>query len=234
MIHIAICDDDEVIVRYLNRIIENLLIKHYPSIDFTMHQFTSGKDLLAQMETIEYNIVFLDYDMPNINGIEVGKIIRTTLPKSVLVMATAMTECINDSFRIHANRFLLKPFNENDILEALSYAIMRFEKPFYRFSISDLEYSIPKESIVKIKGSYGMSDIYTVSDTYHRSMSLVKVEEEIDYEHLFRINRNCVVNLDYVKRINKKYYLNEEKLNISRYKIKEFHEKYMEYNIHKG
>ena len=238
MFLIAVCDDNQNIVQSLTHKISEIISLYFPEQEVKIDTFLSGRELLNQSKTTGYHVVFLDYDMPGLSGIEVGKKLRETDPDCILIMATAMTECINESFKIHADRFLLKPFKEDEIREAIQMSVGRFQKAKGNVCIKAyhkrLEQQIPIFSIMEIKGTYGMTDLYTTEGEFHRSESLVRIMQEINHDDFIQIRRNHVVNMYYVSRTGNSYYINNKQLEIPAKKEQEFLKKYIEMNIRKG
>ena len=77
MIHVAICDDDSNIVEYIGKYLET---KNKQTSDITLDisLYKSGEDFLRAIETGDkFQIVFMDIQMNDVNGVEVGKTLRS-------------------------------------------------------------------------------------------------------------------------------------------------------------
>lgn len=71
--NIAICDDETVFIRQLHRKISEMKIP-----DCHVYEFTSGRDLLNNTVEGKFEIIILDVEMPEMNGLSVAEIIRRT------------------------------------------------------------------------------------------------------------------------------------------------------------
>lgn len=68
-------------------------------------------------------MVFLDVEMPEMDGFEVGRRIYENNPECKLIIATGRVERFKEAFKIHAYRFITKPFQQdevNDVIEAVT------------------------------------------------------------------------------------------------------------------
>lgn len=71
-IEIALCDDEEILRRKLKIMLYDILKKE--GISGTVKDYASGEELLKDIE--QFDLVFLDIDMPGMNGIDVGRKIQ--------------------------------------------------------------------------------------------------------------------------------------------------------------
>lgn len=100
---IAICDDDPMIIKELQKDLEQYFRKHHLSCP-PISQFTSGEALLNNKE--EKDIVFLDVEMPGLNGIYVGNTLRKRYPNILIFIVTSFMEYLDDAmcFAISPNQ----------------------------------------------------------------------------------------------------------------------------------
>ena len=80
-IKVAICDDDKEVCTSVNHIVEKLL--HQTEIKAEIYTFYSGKELCEKMLNVKYDLIFLDIEIPEMNGVEIGKYIRKKLENNV-------------------------------------------------------------------------------------------------------------------------------------------------------
>lgn len=111
---IAICDDETILCKELKEKIS----KFYS--EYSIDTFHSGKELLRCPN--EYDIIFLDIEMPGEDGMETAKKLRSQNCKSYIIFLTSHTEYMPDAFKVKAFRFLAKPLDEEHLKEALADA----------------------------------------------------------------------------------------------------------------
>ena len=113
MIRIAICDDDKAYCEKLKqRICETNLF-----VNPQFHCFDNGVDLLKEYQKgTRYDFVFLDIDMPQVTGIELGKKINVKDQYAI------------EAFDCHAFNYLLKDADDNRFDFVLLKAIKSYQK----------------------------------------------------------------------------------------------------------
>ena len=103
---ILICDDDALIVEqlqeYINNFFENIGVKCPELICFS-----DGESLLADKG--EKDILFLDVEMPGMNGIYVGNELKKKNDKIIIFIVTSYSEYLDEAMRFQVFRYLSKP-----------------------------------------------------------------------------------------------------------------------------
>lgn len=88
----------------------------------------NGREAINAVESLAPDLIFLDIQMPNINGFEVVKALQSdTMP--MVIFATAYNQYAIDAFDLHAVDYLLKPFDLERVLLAVQRALERKNNP---------------------------------------------------------------------------------------------------------
>ncbi len=111
--------DDEVL--QLETILE-YLSELYP--EDRVCGFTKVSDVLKYMENQEIDVAILDISMPgNINGINLGEILRQKNKRVKLLYCTGYSDYAMDAFQIHANGYLRKPIGREEFRQEMQYVL---------------------------------------------------------------------------------------------------------------
>lgn len=197
---VGMCDDQPEVLQELQKMLSEICKEK--AFYNELCTFTDGYKLLEQIE--KFQIVFLDIEMPQIDGIELGKRIKERNPKCMLIMATGVVERFKEAFQIQAFRFVTKPFVKEEVKEAFEAAVEGF------FLTQNVEvyaernkYEFPEEEIVYIKAYDSYAEIYIGEKKYRKNCSLDELENVLEERLFIRINREMIVNLRWVQQEEK-------------------------------
>ncbi|MBR4224880.1 MAG: response regulator, partial [Oscillospiraceae bacterium] len=92
------------------------------------HLIAADMDTALEMLSDEVQIIFLDIEMPGINGIEAADLIQKRYPRMNIIFVTGHPEYAYQAHGAHPSGFLLKPVDETDILHELKHLRFPIEK----------------------------------------------------------------------------------------------------------
>ncbi|HJF33431.1 MAG TPA: LytTR family DNA-binding domain-containing protein [Sporosarcina psychrophila] len=194
----------------------------------------NGESAILQALQLQPEVVFLDVEMPKMNGMEVAKSLKEFKKVPIIVFATAYPQFAAEAFRINAIDYLLKPYDQ----EQLKQTISRIEREVYQSKPTETASTLGKLAVeadgeidyIHLKDILYMyreekeTKIVTSSREYEVKVSLKELESRLVPFFFFRIHRGYLVNLNYVTRLtpwfNGAYQLElegrKEKLSVSR------------------
>ena len=109
MLRIAICDDDKKLLTLLHKEIDLwFLMLRKTDYNFSIDEYTSSEQFSFCLKSNSYDIIFLDIEMPKLNGIELAKQIRSKLPDVILIFLTSHNEFAPQGYKVKALRYLSK------------------------------------------------------------------------------------------------------------------------------
>lgn len=222
---VAICDDEKVMA---DRIREQL-IQYKP--EYTVDLYLSGEDLLKSKE--EYDLFFLDIEMPGMSGMDVATELRNREYEGNLVFLTSHTEYMADAFKVKAFRFLQKPIVDAAFEEAVDEAekeIMNYKKILVHTTEGTKLLSI--KDIIYFETVRNYTYIHIKQGEIETRKTLREWMELIGNEHFYQAHKSYVVALRYIETIasdgiTMKYA--NGKIPISRRKIKEMKDIFFTY-----
>ena len=227
MLKIGICDDEQIVSEILKRKVEICLREAGVQAEIAL--FSQGQDLLETGEDLD--ILFLDIEMPEMDGIEVGKKLRQKGNDCKIIVATSMVERFKEAFYIEAFRFVTKPFEMEEIREALREAfIAAGGNQTIEVYKNREKYNILCRVILYIEATESSVEFMLKDGKYRKESSLTELEKKLEGNTFFRINRQCIVNIAQIEHYEKGVILiNGDAKKVSQRKKKEFQNAYREY-----
>lgn len=227
MIYISIVEDND--EDYLN--LKDSLDRYVKesSFDYCLTRYLSGQDFLDHYPEGQNNIIFMDIEMPGINGVETSRLIRKRDDKAVLIFVTNLAQYAIQGYEVEALDFVLKPVTYPTFRMKLSRALkIALREQEYVFKLEDGgQTSFLNSSDIYYVETYGHLLIFHTKKgeirTYMAMRTLEHIIKENNIHNLARCNTSFVVNLKYVTKISGlDVYINNDKLTISRPRRKEF------------
>jgi len=200
---IAICDDEAVFCEQLKHYLKH----YYKSLDVSIETFSSGEIFLEtyKLDSLAYELIFMDIEMKQLDGIEVARVIREYNRDVILIFLTSHVEYAMDGYEVDAFRFLGKPVSEKKLVEAL-HDVQRERERNRRLLIkeADKEFMLRHKDIVSIEAQNVMIHIKTMDHSYVIRKKLLHMEEEVEGTVFYKPHRSYLINLGFVTNYNNK------------------------------
>lgn len=189
MLRIALCDNDKSALPVIAGAAESAFKAQGISAEVT--GFTSGKELLKAIDTVPFQMVLLDIDMPELDGIEVGKRLRS---KNETVEIVYVSECENrvfESFSVFPLGFVRKSNFFNDIADIVRLYIRKYAKKQkadqLKFTTRSSVQVVKRKQIRYIEGcgNYQLVYINGQPDSLEIKMTMDKLEEMTESSWLY-------------------------------------------------
>ncbi len=218
----AIIIDDEEHARENVR----LLLKENPQFHL-VHECGDGQSAIAAIKKYRPDLIFLDIQMPEVNGFEVIRAIPEN-ERPYIIFTTAYDQYAIQAFEINALDYLLKPLSDERFSAALKRATQHLNKDENANLQHRLSSMLQKMEEEKSKQSYlkklsvkhkqrilfvDVKDIYWIEadnqyvkihlpfDSYLLRQSLNQLEKVLDPEVFYRSHRSAIVNIDQIDHI---------------------------------
>lgn len=186
------------------------LLKSFPTIQ-VVGEAESGEAAVMKALQLHPDVVFLDVEMPKMNGMQAAKALMEFKKTPLIVFATAYPQFAAEAFRYEAVDYLLKPYDENQLKETVQRIEKNFLMPAEQESIKqtgklavegdgEIFYLDPND-ILYISREEKYSKIVTKTKEYETKIPLKDLEARLTAYAFFRIHKSYIVNLDYVTRL---------------------------------
>lgn len=210
MFQIAICDDEPLLLAEMESHIQHHLEALRCCAVTTT--FTSGQALLYEIEdNAHFDLFFLDIEMPDLDGMELAKLIHQSTPGALVIFVTAHYQYAIDSYALNIFRYLPKNQLRERLPHALRDALKMLELQYmdsYVYTSGNRLERIPFRDILYI-GKDGKNAVFhrkSMPDLRMRK-SLSTVYEELAGEDVppgdfLFIDRSYIVNLSHITSID--------------------------------
>ena len=201
-VNFAICDDSVVDSNYVKELVTQWANdkKYQVNIDI----FSSAEAFIFHyVENKEYDVLLLDIEMGNMDGVTLARQIRKSNKSVQIVFITGYSDYIAEGYDVEALHYLMKPLKKEKLCDVLDRAvnkIMQNEKHLVLNTFDEM-IRIPLHEIIYIDVDRNYVTVHSNKD-YTVKKTLAEIEKELD-ERFFRIGRSAIVNLKYISRVTK-------------------------------
>ncbi len=202
---IAILDDDPMFAEELHKKISMGCAKRDWKLE--CHIFLSPQKLLA-FDLSNIQIVFLDIDMPEMNGIEVATKIRQYYPDIILIFVTAYLQFAPSGYKVSAFRYILKSQYTEEIdpcLDAIQDKLFE-DKETILIESKDSQIELPLRYILYFEGTpYRRVLLHTIkpdSQILECRGKINDYDKRLSDKGFIRLQKSFLVNMHYINKIS--------------------------------
>ena len=194
---ILICDDDKKIIDQLHK----YMIEYFKKRKLGLPEiqcYNSGEALLSDIGSCD--IVFLDIDMPGLNGIYVGRELKKKNKNTIIFIVTSFVEYLDDAMRFHVFRYLSKPLDKQRLFQNMKDAIQLYNSTNIKIPIETREgiYTCTASEVILIETTGRTTTVRTLSRDFIALQNMEHWTKTLDLPCFFRSHRSFIVNLKYV------------------------------------
>ena len=226
---ILICDDE---LKYLSDL--KLHVEQYMNnrfAKFTIDATTSSNEIFYNNSS--YDLVFLDIEMDEINGISLAKELKKRNNKVVIFFITAYNGYQDDAMDLRAFRFFEKPFNVDRLYSGLDKAMEYIDESYVDIYLYDnqMQKRILIDNIIYIKSDSRKIIIVTTEGEFITREVFSYWNEVLPTSFFYQVHKSFLVNLHHIDiyKYTELYLDNNERIPIAPRKQSAFHKYWFEY-----
>lgn len=192
---VAICDDE----RVFHKEIVDLLHKFQKArkIDIFMDHYENGNALLQSKQ--KYDVIFMDYQMEEIDGIETARRLRETNSDSIIIFISAYPSAALDAFEVQTFRFIQKPIDKSKLFKALDDYLKSVDYDnLLLINTHDGNYKIKMSEIIYLEGDGKYTTIRTRDKSLRVHLNLKQLEIRLPSSKFVRCSKSFVVGFEHI------------------------------------
>lgn len=204
MKRIAIVDDVREYQEFILRIINNYAEKFEQ--EFNISTFISAKNLIYELEENKnFDIYLLDIELPEMNGIDLGKKIREFSKSVYIIFISSYSKFALNGYEVGAYRYLMK----NDITEKLpevlqSILIQEQEEDlneYYKIINNTKCVKFKFNDIIKVYKEGKNAIFLTTEGEYKERKALSNIYDKLHKEKFIRADQGAILNIKYISKV---------------------------------
>lgn len=198
MLKVIVVDDEESM-----RFILKKALSRFPNVSI-IGETSNGKDAVNLVEKLKPDGVFMDVEMPNMDGIEAAKLMLDIQPKIMLIFITAYQQYMPQAFELYAFDYMVKPFK----LERLNQTVKRMiviSSPIVSDTllIKNREETaiLNQDEITLIQRENRSTVIVTSSGKHTTTQTLSELEQKLNKDIFMRSHKSYIINKNKIKQL---------------------------------
>lgn len=214
---IAICDDERTYIKKIENDI-NSLKTHENEFEFS--EFESGEAFISGFSKDKYDLIILDIEMNDLNGLQTAEFLRQIDKNVILIFMTSYDKFVYQGYEVNAFRYILKNQPEPIYLKQLSDTIQEYyrNKKYIKVVDNDIEKELLTVDILYIEVYSHQIVIHTFNKEYYQKGKLSDYEKMLEECLFVRSDKSVLINItniDYIKK-NQVFMKNGKILYVSR------------------
>ncbi len=220
---VAIIEDEQVHKKLLSEYLIKWSKDSGISIDIT--DFDSAESFLFEWEeNSDFDILFVDIQMKEINGIEMARQVRQKDSDIVIIFTTGLSDYMEEGYEVGALQYLIKPINEEKLRKCLNRVLEK--KKVEQFVVVNTKDGIRKlnadnivylearghNTLMELIAKEGAKEVIELND------SLSQLESQLDGKQYVKCHRSYLCNIAKIHHIEKTdiYFDNGSSIPVSR------------------
>lgn len=205
MIHIYVCDDSVEFRRIFDQTLDKLIPACFSKdLDYIIEDSVgSGEQLLKRIENKPMDVIFLDIDMPEMNGLELAKKITAINKEALIVFVSGYDHYVYQVFEFFPFAYLRKSHILDELPTVLKRISDKFDYDNRIITVRSIngEIKLDVRNIIFIKSEGNYYYIQTNTNTHKCRGTLNEIETLLSNFDFYRIHSAYIVNFNHIQKI---------------------------------
>lgn len=194
-----ICDDDDLMLKKLS-----LLIKNSPENKCYSNKIIEITNPTDVNIADEYDVAFLDIDMPQMSGIDLARKIHEQWPNTVIIFITNYVQYAPDGYEVGAFRYLMKNQITEKLIDYLDLAIKERTKRLrvITIQINGERINVPVSNILYMESSARIITMHLIENVrpmYQFYGNMSDLAQKFEILGFLRVHKSYLVNMKYIE-----------------------------------
>ncbi|MGM9603834.1 MAG: LytR/AlgR family response regulator transcription factor [Faecousia sp.] len=222
MLQLCVIDDEIEEARKIQNMLTKLLGSRNESSEISVYQ--DAHAFLATFTRGRYDIIFLDIQMPEMDGMTCAQEIRRRDSSVILIFITSMVQYAVQGYRVEATDYLVKPVEPTLLAHSLHRALKHLNK-HQKLTIrsSDGLHSLNTDDLLYVEAVNHRVILHTTREIIHCSQTMAAIETQLQGCGFFRCHQGFLVNMKQIQHIDgNNLFIADKAVPISKYRRREF------------
>ena len=206
-VRVALADDDAAIRELFAEYIERYNTEY--GVQLTLHTYTSGVQLLSQLNNATFDVIFLDIDMPGTNGMNTARELRSshnrTIADVAIIFVTNLTQYALQGYEVQAMDYIVKPLSYFDFalkITRIIKAVRGKASAVIALETTDGLRSVDVHDITYLEARDHYVFAHTVHDyTYKMRESITNISQRLERYGFLRVHKSFTVNMCHIEAL---------------------------------
>lgn len=194
---ILICDDDDLIIEQIKKYLKNYFEYNHLKCPETVC-YSDGESLLEDKG--DKDILFLDIEMPGMNGIYIGKELKKANENIIIFIVTSYSEYLDEAMRFRVFRYLSKPLDKQRFFRNMTDAIDLYNTMTIKVPIETKQgvHTVPASSIIAVEAAERKITVHTTQRDFESVHNMQYWSNLLPKNCFFQTHRSFIINFEHV------------------------------------
>lgn len=222
MLQLCVIDDELEEALRIQAMLTELLGRQGESADISVYH--AARTFLDSFTQGQYDIIFLDIQMPGMDGMACAQEIRRRDSSVILIFITSMVQYAVQGYRVEATDYLVKPVEPALLAHSLHRALKHLNK-CHKLTVrsSDGLHSLNADDLLYVEAVNHRVILHTASESIYCPQTMASIEAQLQGFGFFRCHQGFLVNMRQIQHVDgNDLFIADRAVPISKYRRREF------------